>query len=349
MSDMPLLGRSPRRPRRRFLRIALVLAVLAGAGYGIWRFLLSDDEPTEVAGAPDASAAAPAVATPPPTPPPPVDPLAREGMRYVRATVSGPLETAFVAEVGRDVGEPLTQVVTRTLVWWVNIPDDLRRGDVVEVLFSERTGAEPLVHAVRFESGKAARRFEAYRFQQPGSAFARSYTPDGNEVELRLGDAPLDDHEQVTSLLRDGRGHRGVDFRVPVGTPVKATFDGVIVRKNWNFRSNGNCIELRELGGARRTVYLLHLSEVPEDVRAGDRVAKGQVIAKSGNTGRSFAPHLHYQVMSPSGKVLDPFATEPTVRLAVAEPHRAAFAAEVKRLETLFAQGAEARAQAPAK
>ena len=65
----------------------------------------------------------------------------------------------------------------------------------------------------------------------------------------------------MTSLIRDGRGHKGVDFRVPVGTPVKATFDAVVMRRNWNFGSNGNCVDLREQGGAGRSVYLPHLSE----------------------------------------------------------------------------------------
>ncbi len=257
-------------------------------------------------------------------------------MGYVRVVVSGPLETGFVTEVGRDLGEPLTQVVTRVLVWWVSVPADLRPGDVVEALFSERPAAEPLVHAVRFRSAKAGRTFEAFRFQEPGAAFARFYTPDGNELELRLKDAPLDDHEQVTSLIRDGRGHQGVDFRTPVGTPVKATFDAVFVRRNWNFRANGNCLELRERGGTHRTLYFLHLSEVSPDLRAGVRVAKGQVVAKSGNTGHSFAPHVHYQLMSPSGKVLDPFAVQPTFRRAMPPAHRAGFEGEVKRLTGLL-------------
>ena len=258
----------------------------------------------------------------------------------MRATLKGPLETAFVAQVGRELGAPLTQVVARTLVWWVSVPVDFRPGDVVDVLFTQRANAEPLVHAVRFQSAKAGRTFATYSFQPSGSTFAHFYTGDGDELEPRLRDAPLDDYEQVTSLLRDGRGHKGVDFRVPVGTPVKATFDAVVMRRNWNPGSNGNALDLREDGGAGRSVYLLHLSEIPPELRVGDHVKLGQVVAKSGNTGHSFAPHLHYQLMSRDGSVLDPFAVQPTLRRALTDAQRAAFKTEVQRLDGLFAAAA---------
>lgn len=343
MLDMPTLGRPPYRRRRRRRRLAALVILLAAAGLGTWLLLVPDDE--EPAAPAPATPAAPVAAAPPPVtpPPPPADPTAELGalgMRHVKVEVTWPLESAFVAAVGRDVGAPLTQVVTRSLVWWISVPGDLRRGDTVEALFSERPAAEPLVHAVRFKSEKAGKTFEVFRFQEPGAPYARLYTRDGSELELRLDDAPLDDHEQVTSLLRDGRGHQGVDFRVPVGTPVKATFDAVVVRKNWNMRSNGTCLELRERGGEQRTAYFLHLSEVEAGVGPGDHVARGKVVARSGNSGRSFAPHLHYQLMSRSGRVLDPFAAQPTRRRALPDAHRAAFDAEVARLSGLLDRAA---------
>jgi murein DD-endopeptidase len=334
MSEMPTLGRSSYRSGHRVWRaLMLIVVVLAGAGLATWRWLLP----------PRASAPAP-VAAPPllPVPSPPSGAPApaaaevprKDGIRSAHLIVLGPLETAYVTALGRELGTQLNQVVTRTLVWWVTIPGDLRRGDAIDVLFNERSDAEPLVHAVRFRSEKAGRTFEAYRFQAEKSQFARFYTRDGKEVELRLRDAPLDDHEQVTSLLRDGRGHKGVDFRTPIGTPVRATFDAVLARRNWTTGSNGNCLELR---GANRSALFLHLAETAPDLRVGERIGKGQIIAKSGNTGHSFAPHLHYQLVSPSGAVLDPFATEPTLRRELPTGDRARFDDEVKRLDAILA------------
>lgn len=339
MRDMPLLG-GPRRRSRRGLWIALLVLVVAGAvvAWRMWPAKKSvGQEPPAVAAAPPASppAASPDAAAPPP----PLDPLQAAGVRYLKAVVEGPLETAIVSQVGRDLGEPLTGVVTRTLVWWVQVPEDLRKGDTIEVLFSERQGAEPLVHAVRFTSSKMVKTYETYRFQPAGATYPRYFTRDGQELELRLAHAPLDDHEQVTSLIRDGRGHKGVDFRVPVGTPVKATFDAQVVRKNWNFSRNGNCVELREQGGDGRTAIFLHLSEVLPEVRPGMKVSRGQVIARSGNTGHSFAPHLHYQLESPGGEILDPFSAEATLRRSLPAEQRPALDAEVARLDALLALG----------
>jgi murein DD-endopeptidase MepM/ murein hydrolase activator NlpD len=67
-------------------------------------------------------------------------------------------------------------------------------------------------------------------------------------------------------------------------------------------------------------------------------VARGQVVAKSGNTGHSFAPHLHFQLMQ-AQKVLDPFAALPTHRRRLPARDKALFATEMARLDRLL--GAE--------
>jgi murein DD-endopeptidase len=225
-------------------------------------------------------------------------------------------------------------VLVRSLVWWLSVPTDLRRGDVLEALYEERPGEDPIIHAVRYKSGKTGRTYEAYLFKPADSQWPRFYTPDGAELELRLQHAPLDDYEQVTSLLRDGRGHKGVDFKTPLGSAVHAPFDATVVRKNWNWRGNGNSIELHESGGHGYTALFLHLSE-PSPLANGAHVSRGEVVGKSGNTGHSFAPHLHYQLMAGT-KVLDPFAVQETVRKKLPEKERAAFAAEKARLDHLL-------------
>lgn len=322
---MPVLGQQPRKSNVGAIAVAAaVIGLVLGGVYWATHRGAADEAPPAPVLAP--IAAAPVEAPPEVTPTAPSD-----GLATATVTINGPLETALVDAVGKEVGAPLTQVVTRSLVWWVRVPQDLMKGDALSVVYETRPGQEPLVHALRFTSGKLGRTLESYRFQSAGSAFARYYQPDGTELEERLVDGPLDDYEQVTSLLRDGRRHKGVDFKTPAGTPVKATFDGVIARKNWNFRGNGNCLEVRESGGQGRTALFLHLSEVPKTVEAGQRVKKGQVIAESGNTGHSFAPHLHYQLMK-GDRVIDPFESHATTRRALPATDRAAFDVAVTSL-----------------
>jgi murein DD-endopeptidase MepM/ murein hydrolase activator NlpD len=323
-----------KRPRSRAGWVAgALLALGAFAGIFAWRLRARP-------AAPPPPPAPVATVTPKPEPPPPPKPpssdelLERAGVKRLRATVDGPLETAVVAAVGRELGSPLTQMIVRALVWWIEVPADLRKGDRVEALF--QGGDEPALVAVRFSSEKAGKTFRAYRYKPAGAAFARWFQPDSSELELRLKDAPVDDYDQVTSLLRDGRGHKGVDFKTPAGTPVKATFDGTIERRNWAFRMNGNSLEVREDGGAHRSALYLHLSELPKDSAPGARVKRGQVIAQSGNTGHSFAPHLHYQLVSSSGVVLDPFAVQSTERRSLPDSEKTPFDAEVKRLDGLL-------------
>lgn len=348
MPEMPTLGATPKQsPLIPVAVTAVVVGLLAGGIF--WVKTRGADAPAPEAApaaaapqageapAPQAAVDGVAPATPvAAAPTAPVVPAAEKtGLRAFQVKINGPLESAIVGSEGKEIGNALTQVVNRSLVWWVRVPQDLVKGDTLAVVYETRDGQEPLVHAVRFESKKQGKTFETYRFKPSGNDFARYYQADSSELEERLVDSPLDTYEQVTSLLRDGRKHKGVDFKTPVGTPVKATFDGTVERKNWNFRGNGNSVEIHESGGQGRNALFLHLSEIPKSLATGQRVKKGEVIARSGNTGHSFAPHLHYQLMS-GEKVIDPFTSHKTTRISLPATERAAFEKRMAELKALM-------------
>ncbi len=85
--------------------------------------------------------------------------------------------------------------------------------------------------------------------------------------------------------------HRGLDVSTKPGTPVIAPADGVVVEVG-NDPDYGEIIRL-DHGLGHKTFYA-HLSETV--VKKGQRVHRGQMIGKVGNTGRSTGPHLHYEV-----------------------------------------------------
>jgi len=265
------------------------------------------------------------------------------GPRRLVVVLNGPLEDSISAALpGGDHARAaeLTAVVNRLLVWDLQVARDGRRGDRLEVLWEPASpgapglaaAGEPVVVALRYASAKLGSVISAYRFEPKGARWPRYYRADGHEVELRLTDAPVAEYEQVTSLLRDGRRHKGVDFKTPVGSPVVAPFDGVVERRNWHFSANGNCLDVRDPASGRHAIFL-HLDAVSKDMAVGRKVRKGEVLASSGNSGHSFAPHLHYQLEDASGKVLDPFDTLKTERRAVPAGDRAAFDVERARLD----------------
>lgn len=95
--------------------------------------------------------------------------------------------------------------------------------------------------------------------------------------------------------------HEGTDFSIKKGTPVYATGDGVIRWTRTDFSGYGKQIEINH-GFGYRTKYA-HLNEFV--VKKGQRVKRGELIAYSGNTGGSTAPHLHYEVIK-NGKKVNP-------------------------------------------
>jgi murein DD-endopeptidase MepM/ murein hydrolase activator NlpD len=346
-------------------RFAVTLASGSGPGGGG----PEPGRPSDRAPAPSSASAAPVAATPGQPPsvaqaaagvapvPAPAAAPSPAGTHRVSVTLSGALEESISRALppeDRPLAEELTQVVNRLLVWDMQVARDGRKGDRLEVVYAPPespapgvpASGEPVVHGVRFASQKLMRTIAAYRFKAAGAKWARFFRPDGTELEERLVDSPVSEYDQITSLLRDGRRHKGVDFRTPVGTPVLATFEGVIERRNWNFASNGNCLDLRDLGTGRHAIFL-HLEVLPHDMVPGRRVKKGEQIASSGNSGRSFAPHVHYQLESADGRVLDPFEIQPLRRVAVDAAVRPAFEAERARLDALLAGAALAQA-APA-
>ncbi|WP_454975970.1 M23 family metallopeptidase [Capnocytophaga bilenii] len=95
--------------------------------------------------------------------------------------------------------------------------------------------------------------------------------------------------------------HYGMDFSSPQGTPVYAAGDGVVIRADDGSSGYGNHIRI-DHGYGYVTLYG-HLSAY--NVRAGQKVKRGDLIGKVGSTGRSEAPHLHYEVMK-NGEHINP-------------------------------------------
>lgn len=140
--------------------------------------------------------------------------------------------------------------------------------------------------------------------------------------DFKLGTTDADHHDDYLYRLPYGDAvsfpiiqaydaklsHRGaerytIDFGMPVGTPVHAARDGIVVLLEDSH--DGGCWR-EECGRLANFVVLLHsdgttgeyfhLQRGSVEVRAGEHVRRGQWLARSGNTGYSTAPHLHFGV-----------------------------------------------------
>lgn len=205
----------------------------------------------------------------------------------------------------------------------------IQPGDTVRVLFSDDKG-NGKINAIELKLRKVGtltafrnlsddRFYDENGYNTSTSTFRRF--PIDGKVRISSDFNPHRKHP-VTGKVRP---HNGTDFAVRVGTPVVAPADGVVELAKYS-RSAGYYIILRHRG-SYSTVYM-HLSKIL--VKPGQRVKIGQQIARSGNTGMSTGPHLHYELRRNGHAINAMRVTLPANEdVAVAKKNRARFDANV--------------------
>jgi len=249
----------------------------------------------------------------------------------LRGSVAHSLARTFQQELDEQA-DVMTAVYGRIFMWDLNLRRDVQKNDSVAAVWRPTADGNMELAAAVYDSHKFGKSFKAYRFTAPGDTYASYWYPDGTEVALRLVGGPIEDYDQITALLRsDRRNHQGMDFKADTGTDVFSPKAGTVTRINWNHAANGNCVEVRYPDGT--LAKFLHLSEVK--VKTGQHVKASQVIASSGNTGNSTAPHLHYQ-LNRGKKVIDPLDFHGTVRRRLDQNAMPLLKKEMARIDALL-------------
>jgi len=204
------------------------------------------------------------------------------GGRQLRVSGYG----SVVFGVGRDEAGPLHVEIVRT--------DGLR--DVAEIAVTARdwpveqvngvppkTVNPPPAIAERIKREQALV-VAARRRDDPRTDFAQAFAwPVQGRISGRFGNGRVYNGQP-------GTGHSGMDIAVANGTPVKAPAAGVVTFAASDLYLTGGTLVLDHGFGVSSN--FLHLSRI--DVKPGDRVEQGQVIAAVGATGRATGPHLHW-------------------------------------------------------
>jgi murein DD-endopeptidase MepM/ murein hydrolase activator NlpD len=110
--------------------------------------------------------------------------------------------------------------------------------------------------------------------------------------------------------------HAGIDFGIPSGTPVYASYDGTVKRATHSFANTANydaewgnvVILTHNIEGVTHQTIYAHLDQT-RVINSGDTVSQGQLIGYTGNSGASTGPHLHYQVEK-QGAPLEPILAQ---------------------------------------
>ncbi|CAM2848812.1 peptidoglycan DD-metalloendopeptidase family protein [Vibrio rarus] len=183
--------------------------------------------------------------------------------------------------------------------WDIDFALDIRPNDSFKLLFEEK-----IVEGEFVGYG----RILAAQFTNQGDSFTailddesgNYYDEKGRAMKKAFLRSPVD-FRRVTSNFNPNRrhpvtgkirAHRGTDYAAPVGTPIYAAGDGVVLKSGYN-QFNGNYVFIKH-----SNIYItkyLHLQK--RRVKGGQRVKQGQTIGTLGGTGRVTGPHLHYEFL----------------------------------------------------
>jgi murein DD-endopeptidase MepM/ murein hydrolase activator NlpD len=195
--------------------------------------------------------------------------------------------------------------------WDIDFYVDQHPGDRFKVVVEKRMLDGEFYQWGRVLAAEYDGRVGTYRVfaHQGADGRPRYFDERGRSAQKSVLKSPLK-YVRITSrfgrrfhpVLHRAKGHMGVDFAAPTGTPVRATADGRVTFVGAQ-RGSGNMIVLSHAGGI--TSLYMHLSRFARGLRAGQPVDQRQVIGYVGSTGMSTGPHLHFGLKK-DGRYIDP-------------------------------------------
>lgn len=258
-------------------------------------------------------------------------------------------------EDGRIPASIMNEVV-KAFSYDVDFQRDIHPGDSIEVLVTRKPGkgeASPTFGPLRYAALTLRGKKQEIFAYKDGSGQLAWYDARGNSIKKSLLRTPLE-AAHITSgfgmrthpILGYTKFHRGVDFGAPSGTPVMAAGDAVVEERGWK-NGYGNFLLLKH-NGSYETAYG-HLSRFA-NIKVGQRVKQGQVVAYVGMTGMATGPHLHYEVRE-KGDQVNPVAKQFNMASGLSGKSLAAFNASKQQIVRELADlgGAPVMAQAAEK
>ncbi len=211
------------------------------------------------------------------------------------------------------LNEETIKELTKLFSYDIDFQRDFKNGDEFELLLTNRTDKEtgyvapPIIYSATIKTTNNNLTYIRYQHKDGKIAY---YDMNGKSQRKGLLKTPVAGGQvssgfadsRIHPVLNYSRAHRGIDFMAPIGTPVYAAGDGIVV-KSERFAGYGNYIRIRH-DNEFETAYA-HLRGYAKNIRPGARVRQGEVIGFVGVTGLTTGPHLHYEVIR-GGQQINP-------------------------------------------
>ena len=276
--------------------------------------------------------------------------IKKQGDQFATETIAAQLEKRLFVRTGEiktslyaatdAVGMPesaanqLTQIFNGD----IDFHHDLKRGDKFTAVYEMTYSNGALVSTGKIQAAEFINQGQVYRAVLFSSDDKHSdyYSPEGKSLKKAFLRSPIA-FSRVSSgfttarfhpVLNKWRAHKGTDFAAAMGTPIKATANGVVAFIGTQ-NGFGNLVVLKHSGSVS-TAYG-HMSRFAKGMHNGSRVSQGDVIGYVGQTGYATGPHCHYEYRV-NGEQRDPLR----VALPNSQPITSANRAEFKAMADNF-------------
>ena len=248
----------------------------------------------------------------------------RKPIKYVEKEVSGVI-TSNISETldEKGISFVLAYKMSDIYAWTIDFTR-LQKGDRFKVIYTDKYIDDTIyagvdnIKAAFFEHKKED--FYAFEFETDSvKGLSDYFNEEANNLRRAFLKAPVE-YKRISSRynLRRRialygnkiRPHKGTDFSANVGTPIRATANGTVIKSAYT-RGNGNYVKIKH-NSTYETQYL-HMKK--QNVKVGQYVKQGDVIGWVGMTGNTSGPHVCYRFWK-NGKQVDPFKE----KLPEAEP-----------------------------
>jgi murein DD-endopeptidase MepM/ murein hydrolase activator NlpD len=261
----------------------------------------------------------------------------------------GLYQSLYETALKQSVPRPIIDVLTRVFANDVDFQRATAPGDSIEAFYSDPDDVNPRPELLFAAMTVRDQTFRYYRFQTPDDNMVDYYDETGRSMRKFLVRKPIAEGEMTSPfgmryhpILHFARMHTGVDWAAPIGTPIFAAGNGVVIKAQWD-SGYGRRVEIQHTNGYVTTYN--HLAGFGRGIAEGARVTQGQTVGYLGDSGLATGPHLHYEVII-NGNFVDPMAIKLPRTREFDGKMLTAFKRERERIDQLMAQSPSAAAMA---